>query len=102
MRADSLRHHHNKRAIAPSDKRVVQTLLWALKPLKQFAPLDAAAFSVTGTHVSTNDDSRAFVINAHETTVRFYGSFVLFFSYLLVGTLQIPSRANNNKYGCEN
>jgi hypothetical protein len=29
--------------IAPSDKRVVQTLLWALKPLKQLASLDSAA-----------------------------------------------------------
>jgi len=38
---------------------------------QQFAPLDTAPSSVAATRFFTIDESRAFVINAHETTVRF-------------------------------
>jgi hypothetical protein len=55
--------------IAPSDS--CSDPLVSAQAAQQFAPLDTARFSITATHVFTSDESRAFVMNAHETIVRF-------------------------------
>ena len=80
-------------AIAPSDKRVIQTLLWALKPLSNLRR-SIPSFFVTATNVFTIDESQPL---SESTLTKPLPDFTVylpcFFPVSLVDTLQIASGA---------